>query len=71
MKVKSPEQEQPASRQQKLKHKDLAAILEEKKQGGPAIGMLKTFLYRYISLVTFSELCVLNWKIMNFPHLGH
>ncbi|NWI37946.1 PKHG1 protein, partial [Picathartes gymnocephalus] len=38
LKVKSPEQEPPASRQQKLKHKDLAAILEEKKQGGPAIG---------------------------------
>ncbi|XP_062346008.1 pleckstrin homology domain-containing family G member 1 isoform X6 [Cinclus cinclus] len=38
LKVKSPEQEQPASRQQKMKHKDLAAILEEKKQGGPAIG---------------------------------
>ncbi|NWI68011.1 PKHG1 protein, partial [Todus mexicanus] len=38
LKVKSPEQEQAASRQQKLKHKDLAAILEEKKQGGPAIG---------------------------------
>ncbi|NXF39410.1 PKHG1 protein, partial [Nyctibius bracteatus] len=38
LKVKSPEQEQPASRQHKLKHKDLAAILEEKKQGGPAIG---------------------------------
>ncbi|NXJ59490.1 PKHG1 protein, partial [Rostratula benghalensis] len=38
LKVKSPEQEQPTSRQQKLKHKDLAAILEEKKQGGPAIG---------------------------------
>ncbi|NXP50570.1 PKHG1 protein, partial [Heliornis fulica] len=38
LKVKSPVQEQPASRQQKLKHKDLAAILEEKKQGGPAIG---------------------------------
>ncbi|NWW07133.1 PKHG1 protein, partial [Oreocharis arfaki] len=38
LKVKSPEQEQPATRQQKLKHKDLAAILEEKKQGGPAIG---------------------------------
>uniref|UniRef100_A0A8C3RDM9 Pleckstrin homology and RhoGEF domain containing G1 n=1 Tax=Cyanoderma ruficeps TaxID=181631 RepID=A0A8C3RDM9_9PASS len=38
LKVKSPEQEQPASRQQKSKHKDLAAILEEKKQGGPAIG---------------------------------
>ncbi|NWQ77844.1 PKHG1 protein, partial [Columbina picui] len=38
LKVKSPEQEHPASRQQKLKHKDLAAILEEKKQGGPAIG---------------------------------
>ncbi|NXX85340.1 PKHG1 protein, partial [Urocolius indicus] len=38
LKVKSSEQEQPASRQQKLKHKDLAAILEEKKQGGPAIG---------------------------------
>ncbi|NXO89584.1 PKHG1 protein, partial [Certhia brachydactyla] len=38
LKVKSPEQVQPANRQQKLKHKDLAAILEEKKQGGPAIG---------------------------------
>ncbi|KFP25822.1 Pleckstrin homology domain-containing family G member 1, partial [Colius striatus] len=38
LKVKSSEQEQPGSRQQKLKHKDLAAILEEKKQGGPAIG---------------------------------
>uniref|UniRef100_A0A8C9EJK5 Pleckstrin homology and RhoGEF domain containing G1 n=1 Tax=Pavo cristatus TaxID=9049 RepID=A0A8C9EJK5_PAVCR len=38
LKVKTPEQEQPASRQQKMKHKDLAAILEEKKQGGPAIG---------------------------------
>ncbi|NXC09462.1 PKHG1 protein, partial [Orthonyx spaldingii] len=38
LKVKSPEQEQPTSRQQKMKHKDLAAILEEKKQGGPAIG---------------------------------
>ncbi|XP_009895363.2 pleckstrin homology domain-containing family G member 1 [Dryobates pubescens] len=38
LKVKSPEQEQPANRQQKVKHKDLAAILEEKKQGGPAIG---------------------------------
>lgn len=49
LKVKSPEQEQPASRQQKLKHKDLAAILEEKKQGGPAIGMLKIF-YIYLFL---------------------
>ncbi|NXL44142.1 PKHG1 protein, partial [Podilymbus podiceps] len=38
LKVRSPEQEQTACRQQKLKHKDLAAILEEKKQGGPAIG---------------------------------
>ncbi|NXR11641.1 PKHG1 protein, partial [Semnornis frantzii] len=38
LKVKSPEQEQSVNRQQKLKHKDLAAILEEKKQGGPAIG---------------------------------
>ncbi|NWH82528.1 PKHG1 protein, partial [Piaya cayana] len=38
LKVRSPEQEQPANRQQKQKHKDLAAILEEKKQGGPAIG---------------------------------
>jgi len=69
LKVKSPEQEQPASRQQKLKHKDLAAILEEKKQGGPAIGMSKIFLYRNISLVIFNEICVLNWKIINFPHL--
>uniref|UniRef100_K7GI44 Pleckstrin homology and RhoGEF domain containing G1 n=1 Tax=Pelodiscus sinensis TaxID=13735 RepID=K7GI44_PELSI len=38
LKVKSPEQEQPGSQQQKMRHKDLAAILEEKKQGGPAIG---------------------------------
>ncbi|KAH0622380.1 hypothetical protein JD844_024641 [Phrynosoma platyrhinos] len=38
LKVKSPEQEQFLARQQKSKHKDLAAILEEKKQGGPAIG---------------------------------
>uniref|UniRef100_A0ABM5G125 Pleckstrin homology domain-containing family G member 1 isoform X2 n=1 Tax=Pogona vitticeps TaxID=103695 RepID=A0ABM5G125_9SAUR len=38
LKVKSPEQEQLLSRQQKSKYKDLAAILEEKKQGGPAIG---------------------------------
>ncbi|XP_039202843.1 pleckstrin homology domain-containing family G member 1 isoform X3 [Crotalus tigris] len=38
LKVKSSEQEQLLSRQQKSKHKDLAAILEEKKQGGPAIG---------------------------------
>uniref|UniRef100_A0ACB8GBL5 Uncharacterized protein n=1 Tax=Sphaerodactylus townsendi TaxID=933632 RepID=A0ACB8GBL5_9SAUR len=38
LKVKSPEQEQLLSRQQKPRHKDLAAILEEKKQGGPAIG---------------------------------
>ncbi|XP_053524677.1 pleckstrin homology domain-containing family G member 1 isoform X2 [Artibeus jamaicensis] len=39
LKVKSPELEQPpASQQQKSVHKDLAAILEDKKQGGPAIG---------------------------------
>ncbi|KAG8510702.1 Pleckstrin homology domain-containing family G member 1, partial [Galemys pyrenaicus] len=39
LKVKSPELEQPpASQQHKSMHKDLAAILEEKKQGGPAIG---------------------------------
>ncbi|XP_070807986.1 pleckstrin homology domain-containing family G member 1 isoform X3 [Pituophis catenifer annectens] len=38
LKVKNAEQEQFLSRQQKSKHKDLAAILEEKKQGGPAIG---------------------------------
>ncbi|XP_062980620.1 pleckstrin homology domain-containing family G member 1 [Elgaria multicarinata webbii] len=38
LKVKSPEQEQHLSQQQKSRHKDLAAILEEKKQGGPAIG---------------------------------
>uniref|UniRef100_A0A670IU24 Pleckstrin homology and RhoGEF domain containing G1 n=1 Tax=Podarcis muralis TaxID=64176 RepID=A0A670IU24_PODMU len=38
LKVKSPEQEQLLSRQHKSRHKDLAAILEEKKQGGPAIG---------------------------------
>ncbi|XP_039707269.1 pleckstrin homology domain-containing family G member 1 isoform X3 [Pteropus medius] len=39
LKVKSPELEQPATSQQhKSVHKDLAAILEEKKQGGPAIG---------------------------------
>ncbi|KAF6365072.1 pleckstrin homology and RhoGEF domain containing G1 [Rhinolophus ferrumequinum] len=39
LKVKSPELEQPpASQLHKSVHKDLAAILEEKKQGGPAIG---------------------------------
>uniref|UniRef100_A0A673T986 Pleckstrin homology and RhoGEF domain containing G1 n=1 Tax=Suricata suricatta TaxID=37032 RepID=A0A673T986_SURSU len=39
LKVRSPELEQPpAGQQQKSTHKDLAAILEEKKQGGPAIG---------------------------------
>ncbi|XP_066103978.1 pleckstrin homology domain-containing family G member 1 isoform X1 [Saccopteryx bilineata] len=39
LKVKSPEVEQPlAGHQQKPAHKDLAAILEDKKQGGPAIG---------------------------------
>lgn len=38
LKVKSPEQEQLLSQQQKSRYKDLAAILEEKKQGGPAIG---------------------------------
>ncbi|KAJ6660133.1 hypothetical protein lerEdw1_018060 [Lerista edwardsae] len=38
LKVKSPEQEHLLNRQQKLRNKDLAAILEEKKQGGPAIG---------------------------------
>ncbi|XP_045400524.1 pleckstrin homology domain-containing family G member 1 isoform X2 [Lemur catta] len=39
LKVKSPELEQPpASQHPKSVHKDLAAILEEKKQGGPAIG---------------------------------
>ncbi|XP_061480101.1 pleckstrin homology domain-containing family G member 1 isoform X4 [Rhineura floridana] len=38
LKVKSPEQEQLLNRQHKSRHKDLAAILEEKKQGGPAIG---------------------------------
>lgn len=42
LKVKSPEVEQPAtSQQQKSVHKDLAAILEEKKQGGPAIGTFR------------------------------
>ncbi|KAJ7342048.1 hypothetical protein JRQ81_008455 [Phrynocephalus forsythii] len=38
LKVKSQEQEQLLSQQQKSRYKDLAAILEEKKQGGPAIG---------------------------------
>ncbi|ELW72772.1 Pleckstrin homology domain-containing family G member 1 [Tupaia chinensis] len=38
LKVKSPEVEQPpAGQHHKATHKDLAAILEEKKQGGPAI----------------------------------
>lgn len=39
LKVKSPELEQPPSCQHKPVHRDLAAILEEKRQGGPAIGM--------------------------------
>ncbi|XP_005884766.1 PREDICTED: pleckstrin homology domain-containing family G member 1 isoform X1 [Myotis brandtii] len=39
LKVKSPEVEQPpASQPHRSVHKDLAAILEDKKQGGPAIG---------------------------------
>lgn len=39
LKVKSPELEQPpCSQPQKQVPRDLAAILEEKKQGGPAIG---------------------------------
>uniref|UniRef100_A0A8C6W2F0 Pleckstrin homology domain containing, family G (with RhoGef domain) member 1 n=1 Tax=Nannospalax galili TaxID=1026970 RepID=A0A8C6W2F0_NANGA len=39
LKVRSPELEQPPSSQHhKPVHKDLAAILEEKRQGGPAIG---------------------------------
>ncbi|XP_072499795.1 pleckstrin homology domain-containing family G member 1 isoform X2 [Notamacropus eugenii] len=38
LKVKGPEGEQAASQPHKSRHKDLAAILEEKKQGGPAIG---------------------------------
>uniref|UniRef100_A0A8C9P822 Pleckstrin homology and RhoGEF domain containing G1 n=1 Tax=Spermophilus dauricus TaxID=99837 RepID=A0A8C9P822_SPEDA len=38
LKVRSPELEQPPASQHKSTHKDLAAILEEKKQGGPAIG---------------------------------
>ncbi|XP_075452680.1 pleckstrin homology domain-containing family G member 1 isoform X2 [Ascaphus truei] len=37
LKMKSPEQEQPSCKH-KHKTKNLAAILEEKKQGGPAIG---------------------------------
>lgn len=38
LKVKSPELEQPPSSQHRPIHKDLVAILEEKRQGGPAIG---------------------------------
>ncbi|XP_017949743.1 pleckstrin homology domain-containing family G member 1 isoform X3 [Xenopus tropicalis] len=38
LKMKSPEQEQPFYKSQKMKPKDLAAIMEEKKQGGCAIG---------------------------------
>ncbi|KAG8583524.1 hypothetical protein GDO81_008452 [Engystomops pustulosus] len=38
LKIKTPEQEQPSCKSQKLKSKDLAAIMEEKKQGGTAIG---------------------------------
>ncbi|XP_074043916.1 pleckstrin homology domain-containing family G member 1 isoform X2 [Macrotis lagotis] len=38
LKVKGSEGEQTASQPHKSRHKDLAAILEEKKQGGPAIG---------------------------------
>ncbi|OCT77863.1 pleckstrin homology domain-containing family G member 1 isoform X2 [Xenopus laevis] len=38
LKMKSPEQEQPFNKSQKMKQKDLSAIMEEKKQGGSAIG---------------------------------
>lgn len=53
LKVRSPELEQPpASQQHKSTHKDLAAILEEKKQGGPAIG---TFLPLFSLLESWCE----------------
>ena len=43
LKVKSPELEHtPGSQPQKPAPKDLAAILEEKRQGGPAIGRSQT-----------------------------
>lgn len=45
LKVKSPELEQPPSSQHKPVHKDLAAILEEKRQGGPAIGMSRALFF--------------------------
>ncbi|KAM3931931.1 pleckstrin homology domain-containing family G member 1 [Leptodactylus fuscus] len=38
LKIKSPEQEQPSCKSHKMKSRDLAAIMEEKKQGGTAIG---------------------------------
>ncbi|XP_069810592.1 pleckstrin homology domain-containing family G member 1 isoform X2 [Dendropsophus ebraccatus] len=38
LKMRSPEQEQPSCKSHKVKSKDLAAIMEEKKQGGTAIG---------------------------------
>lgn len=41
LKIKSPEQEQPSCKSHKLKSKDLAAIMEEKKQGGSAIGKMQ------------------------------
>ena len=52
LKVKSPELEQPPSSQHRPSHKDLVAILEEKRQGGPAIGMFCSVLCSSFSRVT-------------------
>lgn len=45
LKVRSPELEQPLPSQHKPIPKDLAAILEEKRQGGPAIGMFRALFF--------------------------
>ena len=63
LKVKSPELEQPPGSQlQKQVPRDLAAILEEKKQGGPAIGMSPALPFSFRGL---GESCVLVLSILS------
>ncbi|KAF7253676.1 Pleckstrin-likey domain-containing family G member 1, partial [Varanus komodoensis] len=65
LKAKSPEQEQFLNRQQKSRHKDLAAILEEKKQGGPAIGARIAEYSQLYDQIVFRETSPKSQKVTN------
>ncbi|XP_004454608.2 pleckstrin homology domain-containing family G member 1 [Dasypus novemcinctus] len=55
LKVKSPESEPLAGEQPRAGHKDLVAILEEKRQGGPAIGARIAAYSQLYDQVVFRE----------------